>query len=202
MGSSYLASPLLLIINTLFDLYVMLVLLRFLFQMLRTDFYNPISQFVVRATTPPLKPLRRIIPGFAGQDMAAIVLSLLLLLAKYFLVRALGAGALDIANVLAPIASISIVGLVLVAIAEILATFINIFLFAIIIEVILSWVNPGAYNPMIALITSISRPVMRPVRRFIPPMGGLDLSPLFATLGLMVIKMLLIPPVIYLATQL
>jgi YggT family protein len=202
MGSSYLASPLLLIINTLFDLYVMLVLLRFLFQMLRTNFYNPISQFVVRATTPPLKPLRRIIPGFAGQDMAAIVLSMLLLLTKYFLVRALGAAAIDIANVLAPVASISIAGLFIVAIAEILATFINIFLFAIIIEVILSWVNPGAYNPMTALISSISRPVMKPIQRFIPPMGGLDLSPLFATLALMVIKMLLIPPVIYLATQL
>jgi YggT family protein len=202
MGSSYLASPLLLIINTLFDLYVMLVLLRFLFQMLRANFYNPISQFVVRATTPPLKPLRRVIPGFAGQDMAAIVLSLLLLMVKYFLVRALGAAALDIANVLVPIASISIAGLVVIAIGEILATIINIFLFAIIIEVILSWVNPGAYNPVTALIASISRPVMQPIRRFIPPMGGLDLSPLFATLALMVIKMLLIPPVIYLATQL
>ncbi len=202
MGSSYLASPLLLIINTLFDLYVMLVLLRFLFQMLRANFYNPISQFVVRATTPPLKPLRRVIPGFAGQDMAAIVLSLLLLMVKYFLVRALGAAALDIANVLVPIASISIAGLVVIAIGEILATIINIFLFAIIIEVIFSWVNPGAYNPVTALIASISRPVMQPIRRFIPPMGGLDLSPLFATLALMVIKMLLIPPVIHLAAQL
>lgn len=134
--------------------------------------------------------------------MAAIVLSMLLLLTKYFLVRALGAAAIDIANVLAPVASISIAGLFIVAIAEILATFINIFLFAIIIEVILSWVNPGAYNPMTALISSISRPVMKPIQRFIPPMGGLDLSPLFATLALMVIKMLLIPPVIYLATQL
>lgn len=202
MGSSYLASPLLLIINTLFDLYVMLVLLRFLFQMLRVNFYNPVSQFVVRATTPPLKPLRRIIPGFAGQDMAAIVLSLLLLMIKYFLVRSLGAAVLDIANVLVPIASLSILGLVIVAIAEIFATFINIFLFAIIIQVILSWVNPGAYNPVSALVSAISRPVMKPIQRYIPTMGGLDLSPLFATLALMVIKMLLIPPVIYLATQL
>jgi YggT family protein len=202
MGSSYLASPLLLIINTIFDLYVMLVLLRFLLQMFRANFYNPVSQFIVRATTPPLKPLRRIIPGFAGQDMAALVLCLILLMIKYLLIRSLGVGALDIANVVTPIASISIAGLVFVAIAEILATFINIFLFAIIIQVILSWVNPGAYNPVTAVVASISNPVMRPIRRFIPAMGGLDLSPLFATLALMVIKMLLIPPVIYLATQL
>ena len=201
MGSSYLASPLLLIINTLFDLYVLLVLLRFLLQMFRANFYNPVSQFVVRATTPPLKPLRRIIPGLMGQDIAALVLALLLLLVKYLLIGALGQQALQIASVLAPIGGMGPVALIIVAIAEILATFINIFLFAIIIQVILSWVNPGAYNPVTALVMSISNPVMRPIQRFIPPMGGLDLSPLFASLGLMVLKMLLIPPFIYLAHQ-
>lgn len=201
MGPGYLTSPLLLIINTLFDLYVLLVLLRFLLQMMRADFYNPISQFVVRATTPPLKPLRRVIPGMAGQDMAALVLSLLLLLAKYFLLRALGTSVIDIANVLVAIGSISIGGLIIVALADILALFINIFLFAIIIQVILSWINPGAYNPAIGLINTISRPVMRPIQRFIPPMGGLDLSPLFATLALMVGKMLIIPPILFVATH-
>ena len=202
MGSGYLTSPLMLIINTLFDLYVLLVMLRFIFQLLRADFYNPVSQFVVRATTPPLKPLRKIIPGMAGQDMAALVLCLLILLLKYTIIRSMGAGVIDIANVLAPLGSASIGGLIVIALADMLATFINVFLFAIIIQVILSWVNPGAYNPVIGLVNSISRPALRPVQRFIPPLGGLDLSPLFATLGLMVIKMLVIPPIIFLATQL
>lgn len=202
MGSGYLTSPLMLIINTLFDLYVLLVMLRFIFQLLRADFYNPVSQFVVRATTPPLKPLRKIIPGIGGQDVAALVLSLIILLVKYAIIRSVGAGAIDIANVLAPLGSVNIGGLVVIAIADIMATFLNIFLFAVIIQVILSWVNPGAYNPIIGLINSISRPVLKPVQRFIPPLGGLDLSPLFATLGLMVIKMLLIPPIVYIATQL
>lgn len=201
MGSSYLTSPLLLIINTLFDLYLLLVMLRFIFQMLRADFYNPVSQFVVRATTPPLKPLRKIIPGMGGQDMAALVLCILILLAKYFLFRAMGAGAIDIANVLAPVGSASIGGLAIIALAEALATFINVFLFAVIIQVILSWVNPGNYNPVIGLVNSISRPVLKPIQKFIPPLGGLDLSPLFATLGLMVIKMLAIPPIVFIATQ-
>jgi len=201
MGPGYLTSPLLLLINTLFDLYVLLVLLRFLLQMLRADFYNPVSQFVVRVTTPPLKPLRRIIPGIGGQDLAAIVLSMLILLLKYFLLRALDTAVIDIANVLTPIGTISIAGLIIVSLAEILALFINIFLFAIIIQVILSWINPGAYNPAIGLINSISRPVMRPIQRFIPPLGGLDLSPLFATLGLMVLKMLVIPPILFIATH-
>ncbi len=202
MGSNYLTSPLLLVINTLFDLYVLLVMLRFIFQMLRADFYNPISHFVVRATTPPLKPLRKIIPGIGGQDMAALVLCLLILMIKYFIIRAMGAGVIDIGNVLAPVAKASIGGLIIIGLADMVATFINIFLFAIIIQVILSWVNPGAYNPAISLINTVSRPVMRPIQRFIPPLGGLDLSPLFATLGLMVIKMLAIPPIIFLASKL
>ena len=67
---------------------------------------------------------------------------------------------------------------------------------------ILSWINPGTYNPAIGLINSIARPVLRPVQKFIPPMGGLDLSPLFATLGLIVVKMLAIPPIVFLANQL
>lgn len=201
MGPGYLTSPLLLIINTLFDLYVLLVLLRFMLQMLRADFYNPISQFVVRATTPPLKPLRRVIPGMGGQDIAALVLAMLVLLIKYFLLRVLDAGVIDIANVLTPIGTMSVVGLLIVALAEILALFINIFLIVIIVQVILSWVNPGAYNPAIGLINAISRPVMRPIQRFIPAMGGLDLSPLFATLGLLVLKMLLIPPILFVATN-
>lgn len=202
MGSGYLTSPLLLIIHTLFDLYVLLVLLRFLLQMLRADFYNPISQFVVRVTTPPLKPLRRVIPGIGGQDVAALVLALLVLLIKYLLVRALGDNAMSLASLMVPIGTISVAGLFVVALAEIVASFINIFLFAIIIMVILSWVNPGAYNPASAMISSISRPVMRPFQRFIPNLGGLDLSPLFASLALIVAKMLLIPPFIYLAVQL
>jgi len=202
MGSGYLTSPLLLIINTLFDLYVMLVVMRFILQWLRADFYNPVSQFIVRATTPPLKLLRRIIPSFAGQDIAALVLALLILLMKYLLIRAMGAGVIDIGNAAAPIGSAGVFGLLLMGIAEIISTFLNIFLFAIIIEVILSWVSPGGYNSIIGLIHSVAEPVMRPVRRFIPALGGLDLSPLFATLGIMVAKMLVVPPIIFIAMQL
>jgi len=202
MGNGYLTSPLLLIINTLFDLYVMLVLMRFLLQSLRADFYNPVSQFIVRATTPPLKPLRRIIPGVGGQDMAALVLALVILLVKYLLIRSMGAGVIAIGNAAAPIGSAGVLGLVLMGLAEIISTFLNIFLFAIIIEVILSWVNPGSYNPIIGLIHSVAEPVMRPFRRWIPSLGGLDLSPLFATLAIMVAKMLIIPPIIFLAMQL
>jgi len=202
MGSSYVTSPLLLIINTLFDLYIMLVLLRFMLQWLRADFYNPVSQFIVRVTTPPLKPLRRFIPGFGGQDIAALTLALIIILIKYIIIRSMGAGVVELANVMAPIGSVGVLGLLVIAMAEILSMFINIFLFAVIISVILSWVNSGGYNPVVGLINSLSQPVMKPIRKFIPPMGGLDLSPLFASLGLMVLKMLLIPPIVFIAANL
>ena len=197
MGSGYLLSPLMLIINTLFDLYILLVLLRFLFQMLRADFYNPVSQFIVRLTTPPLKIMRRIIPSVGGQDAASIVLCLLLIYAKFLLMRALSIPAVHIGGVMAPL-SVSYGGLLVFSIADLIALLLTVFLVAIIIKVILSWVNPGHYNPVIGLVDRLAEPVLRPIRKIIPNMGGLDLSPLFATLLVLVAKMLIVPPIIYL----
>ena len=198
MGSGYLVSPLMLIINTLFDLYVLLVLLRFLLQMLRADFYNPVSQFVVRVTTPPLRPLRRVIPSVAGQDTASIVLCLLVIYAKFLILRLLDIPAIQISTEAALIGSVSYAGLLVYGIADLVSLILTVFLITIIIQVILSWINPGHYNPVIGLVNRIAEPVLRPIRRFIPPIGGLDLSPLFACLALMVAKMLIVPPIVML----
>ena len=197
MGSGYLLSPLMLIINTLFDLYILMVLLRFLFQMLRADFYNPVSQFIVKLTTPPLKMMRRVIPSVGGQDAASIVLCLLLIYAKFLLMRALSIPAVHIGGVMAPL-SVSYGGLLVFSIADLVALLLTVFLVAIIIKVILSWVNPGHYNPVIGLVDRLAEPVLRPVRKIVPPIGGLDLSPLFATLLVLVAKMLIVPPIIHL----
>ncbi len=200
MGSGYLTSPLMLIINTLFDLYILLVLLRFLLQILRADFYNPISQFIVKLTTAPLKILRRFIPSIAGQDTASIVLCLVLFYAKYLLMRALSIPAVHIGSVMAPIGGVSYAGLLVFCIADLIALTLTIFLVAVIIKVILSWISPGQYNPVIGLVHKIADPVLKPIRKLIPPMGGLDLSPLFATLLILVAKMLIVPPIIYLGS--
>ncbi|MDH3388843.1 MAG: YggT family protein [Gammaproteobacteria bacterium] len=198
MGSGYLMSPLMLIINTLFDLYILLVLLRFLLQMLRADFYNPVSQFIVKLTMPPLKLLRRVIPSVGGQDAASIVLCLVLIYAKFMLMRALSIPAVHIGGVLAPIGGVGYGGLLVFCIADLIALLLTVFLVAVIIKVILSWVSPGHYNPVIGLVDRIARPVLKPVQKFIPAIGGLDLSPLFATLLLIIAKMLIVPPIIYL----
>ncbi|HUV20501.1 MAG TPA: YggT family protein [Gammaproteobacteria bacterium] len=189
-----------LIINTLFDLYILLVLLRFLLQMLRADFYNPVSQFIVRLTTPPLHLLRRFIPSIGGQDTASVVLCLLLIYAKFIVMRLLSVPAAHIAGVMAPIGSVSLAGLLVISIADLVALVLTVFLIAIIIQVIISWVSPGHYNPVIGLVNRIADLVLKPIRKFIPPLGGIDLTPLFASLLLVVAKMLIVPPIIYLGS--
>jgi len=200
MGSGYLVSPLMLIINTLFDLYILLVLLRFLLQMVRADFFNPVSQFIERLTIPPRRLLRRLIPNLGGQETASIVLCLLLIYAKFSVMRLLSIPAAHIGGVLAPIGSVSYAGLFVLCIADLIALVLTVFLVAVIIQVILSWVSPGHYNPVIGLVNRIAEPVLKPIRKFIPPLGGLDLTPLFASLLLLVVKMLIIPPIIYLGS--
>ncbi len=200
MGSNYLISPLTFIINTLFDLYILLVLLRFLLQAFRADFYNPVSQFIVKATTPPLRYFRRIVPSISGHDVASIVFCLILIYLKFLLLRLLDIPGVPISNVTAPIGSVSYLGLIIYAFADLISLALTVFLVAIIIQVILSWISPGQYNPVIGLVNALASPALKPFRKFLPPLGGLDLSPLFATLGILVLKMLVVPPIIYLGS--
>lgn len=182
MDSSYLSTPATFLIQTFFGLYILVVMLRFILQMTRADFYNPISQFIVKLTSPALNPLRRMIPGMGGMDVSSLVLAWLLKTVELILVLlVLGAGG----NILAAF---------FWALPELIDLLINIFLFAILIQVILSWVNPGAYNPAASLLNSITEPVMEPARRILPPFSGLDLSPMLVMIGLMLLKMLLLPP--------
>lgn len=199
MNSNYLISPLMLIVNTLFDLYILLVLLRFMLQALRADFYNPVSQFIVKLTALPLKALRRVVPSIAGQDSASVLLCLLLIYAKFMLLRLLDIPAVQIASSIAPIGSASYLGLVVFAIADLIALVFSVFLIAIVVQVIISWVNPGQYNPVIGLVNTLTAPVLRPVQKLLPTIGGLDLSPMLAVLLLLVGKMVVIPPLVYLA---
>ena len=200
MGANYLTSPLSFIITTLFDLYILLVLLRFILQMFRADFYNSVSQFIVKMTTPPLKLFRRFVPSIMRQDTAAIVLCLLIIYAKFMLLRALDIPVVAIADVGAPIGRVSYLGLVIYSIADLTSLFLSVFLVATIIQVVLSWVNPGQYNPVIGLVNSITAPILRPIQKRMPPMGGFDFSSMIAILVLMVAKMLVIPPIIHLGS--
>jgi YggT family protein len=182
MGSSYLTNPLVFLVHTLFGLYIIAVMLRFLLQLVRADFYNPISQFLVKATNPPLKLFRRIIPGFGGIDLSSLILAWLLKAIELFLVLSIAGSSI---NLIAPF---------IWAIPELVELLINIYLFGILIQVILSWVNPGSYNPATTLLYSLTGPLMRPAQKILPPMGGIDLSPMLVMIGLILLKMLLLPP--------
>lgn len=190
MDSSYFTNPLVFLIQVLFGLYLLVVLLRFLLQIVRADFYNPISQFIVKATSPLLKPLRAVIPGYGGMDLSSLVLAWLVKSVEIFLTLVVsGKG-------------IMLLYPMLMAIPGLLELTINIFLFSILIMVILSWISPGGYNPALGLLHSLTEPLLKPARKLIPPMGGLDLSPMVVMIGLVLLEMLLIPPLEHLAQQL
>lgn len=171
------------LIQTLFGLYLVAVMLRFLLQLTRADFYNPVSQFLVKVTNPPLIPLRRIIPGLIGIDMAAVVLLLVIQAVELILVG------------LVQGFSLAIPGLVVLTVAELLNLLLNIYFFTILIQVILSWVNPGGYNPAIALLYSLNEPILSRARRVIPPISGFDLSPIVVFIGIQLLRMLLVSPI-------
>ncbi len=184
MGSSYFTNPLEFLISTLIGLFITAVMLRFLLAMVRADFYNPLTQILVKLTNPALKPLRRFIPGFGGIDIASLLLMLALQMLALTLITLLRGAALH------P------VGLLLWSLAELLGLLFNIYMFSILIQVVLSWVNPNAYNPAVSLLYSINEPLLAPARRLIPPLSGLDLSPVVVLLGLQLAKMLLLPPLL------
>ena len=183
MGNPYVSDAGTFLIHTLFGLYVLAVMLRLLLQWVRADFYNPVSQFLVKVTAPALRPLRRIIPGFAGIDLAAVVLMVLLKLVEWWIVLSLGG--------ITPGFS----GVLFLALGDLLGLLLNVFLVAILIQVILSWVNPGAYNPVVGLLYRLTEPLLAPARRLLPPVSGLDLSPLLVLIGLQLLKMLLVAPI-------
>ncbi len=167
---SGLIEALIYIIQTLGSLYLLIVLLRFILQLVRADFYNPLSQFIVKATQPLLTPLRRIIPGFAGLDLASLILAILvqlLLMAVTLTLMGYNVGGF-------------ILQLLVWSVIGVTSLFLKVFFFALIISVILSWVAPGSYNPGAQLVNQICEPLLAPFRKLLPNLGGLDISPIFA----------------------
>lgn len=183
MGSGHIAEAIGFLINTLFSLYLIAVALRFLLQYVRADFYNPISQLVIAVTNPPLRPLRRLIPGYRGIDWPCLVLLLLLKMIELGLLGLVYSG-----KILAP------TGLLVLSIAELLNLVTYIFIVAVLIQVVLSWVNPDAYNPVTVILHRLTDPLLRPARQLLPPVGGLDFSPVIVLIALQLFVILVIRP--------
>ncbi|WLH84500.1 YggT family protein [Pseudomonas sp. FP2338] len=175
------------IIQTLGSLYLLIVLMRFILQLVRANFYNPLCQFVVKATQPLLKPLRRVVPSMFGLDMSSLVLALLLQILLFVVILMLN-GYQAFTVLLLPWGLIGIFSL-----------FLKIIFWSMIISVILSWVAPGSRSPGAELVAQITEPVLAPFRRLIPNLGGLDISPIFAFIAIQLLQSWVIPSLAYYA---
>ncbi|PTQ91146.1 YggT family protein [Agitococcus lubricus] len=168
-----------LLLGTAFSLYIGILWVRFLLQLVQADFYNPISQFVVKASAPVLNPLRQIMPKHKYWDFSALFAIVLLQLLSMTLMSLIsGHGTLP------PIL------LVLSAIFQLIYLATEFYFWAIIISIVLSWISPG-YSPFAALLQQITEPVLAPFRKLLPAMGGLDLSPILAFLMIQILQILL-----------
>lgn len=156
------------IVRTLTQLFLLLLLLRFWLPWLRADFRNPVAQGILRITSPLVIPIRRLLPSIGRLDTATILLTFVVQFLAVVLLLA-------ILNRMADPFTIALVSVLELAILSL-----NLFFFVILIRIILSWISPNNYNPVTALLTTISEPILRPFRRLIPPVGGLDISPIFA----------------------
>lgn len=177
------------IIQTLGSLYLLIVMLRFVLQLVRADFYNQMSQFIVKATQPLLRPMRRVIPSLFGLDMSSLVLGVLVQMLVMGLILLLKFGTIDVYQVGTGAALLYLLVWSLIGVIILL---LNIFFWALLISVILSWVAPASQNPAAQLVNQICEPLLAPLRRRLPNLGGLDLSPIAAFIAIKVIEMTLI----------
>ena len=178
-------NSLILLFNTLGGLYLLAILLRFLLQIAKADFYNPVSQSVVKITDPLVRVLRNFIPGYRGVDFSILVLALIIEAVAIFVLVLLYGGSLPGFGY---VITWSFVG--------ILYFIINIYYYAIIASIIMSFVMMFSGNmnphPILRVIWQLTEPVMAPIRKIIPAIGGLDFSPIFIFLAIQIIQSFLI----------
>lgn len=167
------------LISTLTDLYVTAILLRLLLQWVRADFYNPMSQFLIKATNPVLVPARRLIPSIGKLDTASVVVMLVLEVLQLVLVSLLIEK------------DYGFQFLLLFAVQKLLIALLLTYFVLIIARVIISWFANQSRHPLIPLIYQLTDPVLRPINKFLPPLGGIDLSPLLALIALRALLLLL-----------
>lgn len=170
------------LIDTLFSLYIIAVMLRVLLGLVRADFYNPFAQFIVTLTNPTVRPLRRIVPSLGRVDAAPLVLLLMLKLLELWLLTLINGFDFNL-----PI-------MIWVALVQLVELLIYIYIFALIAQAILSWVTvaSGGYpSSAFSILYRLTDPLLRPVRRIVPTIGMVDLSPLIVIIGLYVVLIVL-----------
>lgn len=173
------SNAMLFLVTTLFDLAMWAFLLRIILQAVRADFYNPISQMIWQVTRYPTDWLRPVMPNLRNVNSAAgLVVAVVAIVYIYVVVGLLGF-------------SVGVFSAVWFAALKIVVLTINLYTFTIFVQAIMSWLGPGVNNPASNILWSMNEPLLRPARRIIPPLSGLDLSPLAVILLLQVLNRLL-----------
>lgn len=165
------------LIETVFQLYLAVLMLRVLLEALRADYYNPVCQALIKVTDPLVKPLSRLIPNVGSLSLAGLVVLYVLEIILLLILAALGGWSLEV-----PV-------LLLLGVLRLVRMLLVLYLVMIIVSVILSWVGQGFRHPIVPLVYQLTEPVLAPIRRVLPPLGGFDLSPLVA---IIVIQFLII----------
>ena len=169
-------NPFIFLIDTIFSIYIAIMLLRFILQQVGADFYNPISQFIVRATQPLVSIARRFVPSIKKIDTATLLLVLTLIVIKTVLIFSIAGYRLDGQSLL------------IRSVYDLVSLSFDVFIVALFVQAILSWVSQDPYHPVSTLLHTLTLPILRPIKKLVPSMGGLDLSTLIALIGLMFIK--------------
>lgn len=170
------------LITTLFDLYLFVLVIRLLLAYAGANYFDPITQFIVRCTDFIVKPLRNIIPNVRRIELSTLTLIIVIELIKIFLISSLSMRGLALS------------GMCIVAFAETIKIFLQTMLYAIILQALLSWVQPN--SPVNSLLYKITAPVMRPIQRVCPVVGGMDISPIPAIILLQLLIILLVAPLL------
>lgn len=178
------------LIQSVFDFYLFILLLRLLLQYLRVDYYNPITQFIIKITSPVVVPLRRIIPGYWGIDLATVVLIFIVSLMKLSLISVLSIHHFP-----------NIFGLILWSLGDLIGLTIKLFFYAVLASVIISWVAPSNHSPLFIIVQRLTDPLLKPARRLIPQVAGFDISPIPVLLLLQILIILMAEPLAIIGYQ-
>lgn len=164
------------LISVIFSMYIGVVIIRLLLGFARADFHNPLSQMVVKVTNPVLVPLRRFIPAVGKIDTAAVLLAFSLTILKVILLSVVGYYSIT-----------NLPHLLVFSVGDYIKAIIYIYLFALIIHAVITWIGTPHGNPFVPLLKSITNPIVNPIRKFVPMVGVMDFSPLVAILLLNVL---------------
>lgn len=178
------------LVETVFGLYITVLMLRILLQLVRANFFNPICQFIVKVSNPVLVPMRQVLPNWGNLDVPATVFMIFLKCVELTIVLSIVGSHLS---------AFAIVALALVKLIDFV---ILILLVVIFIKILISWIAPYSDNSITPLLYQLSAPLLEPARRAVPPISGLDLSPLIVLIGLQLSRFLLVAPLLDLAVRL